>query len=289
MQSAIGLGSGGITKQGAGTGELGGNLSYSGATVIDEGLLRLSGSGTLSGDVQIASAAILELAGAHEFDLSTRLTGNGLVVGDLTMPGTIAPGNSAGALAFTDNLTLTDTSRLDIELGGTEMGINYDVLSITGSADLAGLLDVSLTGDFDPVLDDAFEVLRAESGIFGQFDELTLPALAAGLAWNVVYNNVSMLLQVVDANVIGLPGDFNSDGIVDAADYVVWRKNRTASHRTATTLADPLRRTGRQRLGCQCECQRPRTGNVGDADPDGGRLVTHGAGPHRESRQLVNA
>jgi hypothetical protein len=26
-------------------------------------------------------------------------------------------------------------------------------------------------------------------------------------------------------NVVSLPGDFNNDGKVDAADYVVWRKN----------------------------------------------------------------
>ena len=100
IQNAIALGSGGVTKQGPGTSELGGNLSYSGTTFIDEGLLRLTGSGTLAGDLQIASAAILELAGTHEFAPSTRLTGNGLVVGDLAMPGTIAPGNSAGMLAF---------------------------------------------------------------------------------------------------------------------------------------------------------------------------------------------
>ena len=104
------------------------------------------------------------------------------------------------------------------------MGVDYDALNIAGSAALSGILDVSLTGTFDPVVDNAFEVLRAESGIFGQFDELMLPALAAGLAWNVLYSSDSMLLQVVVANVTGLPGDYNHDGTVDAADYVMWRK-----------------------------------------------------------------
>jgi hypothetical protein len=31
------------------------------------------------------------------------------------------------------------------------------------------------------------------------------------------------------AATVGLPGDFNQDGKVDAADYVKWRKNETAN------------------------------------------------------------
>ena len=42
-------------------------------------------------------------------------------------------------------------------------------------------------------------------------------------AWNVVYSNFSVLLQVVATSIVGPPGDYNGDGEVDAADYVVWR------------------------------------------------------------------
>jgi len=61
-----------------------------------------------------------------------------------------------------------------------------------------------------------------------------LPALTPELAWDVVYGNFAVLLQVVDANIVNLPGDFNRDGNVDAADYVVWRKGLG----TTFTLAD---------------------------------------------------
>jgi hypothetical protein len=41
------------------------------------------------------------------------------------------------------------------------------------------------------------------------------------LDWDLRYNANSIVLHVIDA---GLPGDYNHDGSVDAADYVVWRK-----------------------------------------------------------------
>ncbi len=40
--------------------------------------------------------------------------------------------------------------------------------------------------------------------------------------WSIVYNPTSVVLHVAAA---GLAGDFNSDGKVDAGDYVTWRKN----------------------------------------------------------------
>ena len=65
---------------------------------------------------------------------------------------------------------------------------------------------------------------------------------------------------------VGLAGDYNLDGIVDAADYVVWRKtlgqsgtdlaadgnNSADRQRRLRRVARPLRET-KQRLGCQCE------------------------------------
>ena len=52
------------------------------------------------------------------------------------------------------------------------------------------------------------------------------------------------------ATIPDLPGDFNHDGTVDAADYVVWRKNPAASTRQTTTTpgaptsATPLHGSG---------------------------------------------
>ena len=48
-----------------------------------------------------------------------------------------------------------------------------------------------------------------------------LPALPGELLWEVVYGANSVTLEVTAP---GLTGDYNGNGVVDAADYVVWRK-----------------------------------------------------------------
>jgi hypothetical protein len=49
------------------------------------------------------------------------------------------------------------------------------------------------------------------------FDQLSLPA---GFQWNVAYGANSVVLSVVG---LGMTGDYNGNGLVDAADYAVWR------------------------------------------------------------------
>ncbi len=54
----------------------------------------------------------------------------------------------------------------------------------------------------------------------GTFDTLTLPSLSGGLSWNTSQLYTTGTLSVVSA---GIPGDYNNNGTVDAADYVLWR------------------------------------------------------------------
>ena len=82
---------------------------------------------------------------------------------------------------------------------------------------------VALLNGFQPVLGNSFTILTTTFGnVGGQFDTVLLPTIA-GLTFNVSYNPKSVVLQVVEST--GLPGDYNADGTVNAADYVAWRKN----------------------------------------------------------------
>ena len=81
--------------------------------------------------------------------------------------------------------------------------------------------------------------------------------------WNLT--NLYTTGEVTLAAVPSLPGDFNHDGTVDAADYVVWRKNPGGIYTPERLqhLAHPLRPNRRHRFGChwlrQCESHHPRT------------------------------
>jgi hypothetical protein len=68
-------------------------------------------------------------------------------------------------------------------------------------------------------LNDSFNILTATQNITGQFASVSLPPLPWNLAWHLNYLSNAATLSVF------VSGDFNKDGLVDAADYVVWRKN----------------------------------------------------------------
>jgi hypothetical protein len=146
--------------------------------------------------------------------------------GDVFFEADITPGASPGLETFGGNVYFGALANLHIELGGAAQGSQYDALDIAGIASLGGTLDVMLIdlggGEFSPSVGDEFEIISAAAGVTGEFALEDLPALSGDLSWIVHYNANSVVLEVASA---GLPGDYNDDGSVDAADYIVWRKN----------------------------------------------------------------
>jgi hypothetical protein len=113
---------------------------------------------------------------------------------------------------------------LNIEIGGATPGTQHDTLNVTGDLALDGALEVSLINGFNPSVGQSFNILDWGS-LAGTFASLNLPALA-GLAWNTSQLYTSGVLSVA---AVGLSGDFNDDGKVDAADYIPWRMNEIAN------------------------------------------------------------
>ncbi len=116
------------------------------------------------------------------------------------------------------SLTQVASAKLHVELRGAT---NFDNVSVTSAASLAGDLVLSLAGGFTPALGAQFTFLTAgsRSGTFATLDS-SAAALANGMAWQVLYSPTSVSLKVVSAAV---PGDYNNNGSVDAADYTQWR------------------------------------------------------------------
>ena len=147
--------------------------------------------------------------------------------GFANLGGTIAPGDGIGTTSVLGNLYL-DSGSLEIEIGGTDWD-QYDRLEVHGTTTLGGTLAVKLVdlgeGVYTPQLGDTFGFLAAFGGAGGWFDAFDLPELESGLAWAISPGDVTVFLTVVS---VPLPGDYNDNGVVDAADYTVWR-DRLAS------------------------------------------------------------
>lgn len=190
------------------------------AAIGPAGALRLFSGRNFAAAGAFSNQGELELGGTT-FSASS-LTNTGVIMGHGTIigivmntTGTVAPGSSSGTLQFNGIYTQGPGGLLAVELASPA---NHDRLEITGTATLDGGLAVSLLGGFSPEQDDTFEFLTAASvtGTFDQ-DDVLLPNLSGDLDWRISYGatNVSLIAY--------LPGDYNHNGRVDAADYTVWR------------------------------------------------------------------
>lgn len=106
-----------------------------------QGLTFLDG-GSISGTLNIAGGL---------------LAGSGNVTGDVTLSGTLAPGNSPGSMTINGNLTQTASGNMAIEIAGTGAG-QFDTVNITGNANFNGKVTVILLSGFSPGDEDTFEV-----------------------------------------------------------------------------------------------------------------------------------
>jgi hypothetical protein len=146
-------------------------------------------------------------------------SGNFTGTGTVNFEGDLSPGSSPATVTFAGDVTLGADSVLKIELGGTLPGTQYDQLNVAGDLKLDGRLEVSFINGFTPAAGQTFDFLIG-GNVSGAFSSLTLPTLPS-LTWDTS-QLTSGVLSLMHASVAG---DYNQDGAVDAADYVVWRNN----------------------------------------------------------------
>jgi cyclophilin family peptidyl-prolyl cis-trans isomerase len=143
----------------------------------------------------------------------------------LTNRGTLAPGLQIGSI-LVDSYQQFSGGTLEIQLAGLTPGTQYDQLVVGGLAFLGGRIDVSLLGGFVPKHGDSFTLLNA-GGLIGNFVAGKLPLLSGGLVWGYERSDTAFTLRVARA-------DFNGNGTVDTADFILWRKT---FNQTGTGLA----------------------------------------------------
>jgi autotransporter-associated beta strand protein len=145
---------GGLTKTGNGTLTLSAANTYTGNTMISGGTLLISATGSLANSPLINNNAVFDVSAVSGFALASgqSLTGNGTVNGALSIGGgTLAIGNSFGAMTFNNNLTLTGNSTSNFEVNDWTLG-NYDLALGRGSSQIAsfgGILNVAFASGFN--------------------------------------------------------------------------------------------------------------------------------------------
>ncbi len=106
-------------------------------------------------------------AGSLTNNASGVIKGNGTLTltsdpADFINNGTFSPGASPGTLTVINEFNSSASSSLEIELNGTDQGVDYDLLFVDGDANLDGVLVVSL--GFNPMVNDEFVVLSTSGG-----------------------------------------------------------------------------------------------------------------------------
>jgi autotransporter-associated beta strand protein len=173
-----------------------------------------NGAGSL---FKVSSGSSVTVFGTYS---GAGITGN---ANDIHLEADVSPGFSPAIVDFGGNLHFSSTTRLKIELGGTTAGSQYDRVRVSEQLSLDGVLDVDFidlgNGQFAPSAGDSFDILDWGT-LAGTFAAIDLPNPPSGLEWNTSQLYSTGVLTLSSA---GLPGDYNNNGLVDAADYVLWR------------------------------------------------------------------
>ncbi len=196
----------GTFKKSAGTGStaISINFNNSGTVDIQTGTLSLSSSNfsQTAGVTQLTGGALVSTTNLNF--LGGRLAGSGTITAPVIVSGTAAltPGLSPGTLNLVGDYTQQAPSgAFNVEIAGTNPGTGYDRLNISGvgsNAELAGVLNVSLSSGFTPNSTDSFTVMTYPTRT-GNY-VLNLPA-AGCLGWVVDYGATALTLSLVDVPV----------------------------------------------------------------------------------------
>ncbi|MHC5023750.1 MAG: hypothetical protein ACYTGG_07545, partial [Planctomycetota bacterium] len=126
----------------------------------------------------------------------------------------LAPADSGGLVEVPGTYVQSAMGVLHVQVGGLIPVFSYDVVDVSDTASLDGVLLVELADGFLPKTGNEFVILTAGT-VTGQFHSFAAPEIAADAMFEVAYTPSSVVLRVIPAPA---PGDLDLDGAVDYED-----------------------------------------------------------------------
>ncbi len=221
-------GSHGFTKQGVGTMILSNACSYTGATLLQRGVLKLAGAASISASTSIVVNSDLDVTGVTggTWALASGqvLSGTGTVLGTAAVDGSVAPGDGGIGALRASNVTWNSGSAWRFELGaaseadrlvcsgsflkGSGTDFVFDLQS-TGAAGVYTLVTWAVSSDFDGA---NFSAANVPSGLTADFtkqaNDLTVTLASGGgpVTNNVVFTTALVSGGVASIQWTGSPG-----------------------------------------------------------------------------------
>ena len=128
----------------------------------------------------------------------------------------VTSATSTAAVATVDSLDLQSGSTLAFDVVSTSA---FDRLVIEGAFNADGTIQLNEDVAFVGANGDSYDILDFDAELVTGTPTFDLPSLDSGLFWDTQNVLLSGVLS------IDVAGDYNGDGVVDAADYTVWRDN----------------------------------------------------------------
>lgn len=229
-------------SSGAGVTQFAAPLANTGTVQVGAGTLNFSGTYTqTAGTTSVLPGATLQTTSLSLNGGS--LIGNGTIAGTVANHAVVAPGASPGTLTISGDYVQASNGVLDIQIGGTAPGSQYDRLLVSGNVALDGTLNVIPISGFVPAAGNAFQILtfgaRPGSTTFATINGLDY---GSGTALVPTYSasDLQLITNSVQADIAALVSAPPSAANGSAFAYTVSITNRGGSDATAVSFSAAL-------------------------------------------------